>query len=113
MRTAKAGLWTGGGTAKGVHHGCADHQEGARQVPATIDDHRRSSGLTLFLGIVGGIAAFVGGFILLGDDRGTVDIGGMVSWQVSEIDPLWGYGLLIGGALALLGALVLALRHRG
>ena len=80
-------------------------RQGTGQVPATIDDHRRSSALTLFLGIVGGIAAFVGGFILLGDDRGTVDIGGMVSWQVSEIDPLWGYGLLIGGALALLGAL--------
>ena len=88
-------------------------KKGAGQAPATIDDHRRSSALTLFLGVVGGIAAFVGGFILLADDRGTVDIGGMVSWQVSEIHPLWGYGLLIGGALALLGALVLALRHRG
>ena len=88
-------------------------KQGAGQVPAKLADHRRAFALTLFLGIVGGIAAFVGGFILLADDQGTVDIGGMVSWQVSEIDPLWGYGLLIGGALALLGALVLALRHRG
>lgn len=54
------------------------------------------------LGIVGAIAAFVGGFILLGGDNQSIGLGGEVSWRVSEIDPSWGYGLLAGGAALLL-----------
>ena len=83
------------------------------QPPATPTSERHSPVMASILGIVGGIAAFVGGFILLADDRGTVNLGGVVSWQVSEIDPAWGYGLLICGVLGVLGALVLGLRNRG
>jgi hypothetical protein len=60
------------------------------------------------LGIWGAIAAFVGGFILVGGDNASVGLGGEVSWKVQDIDPAWGYGLLIGGALAVIGALLLA-----
>lgn len=67
---------------------------------------------TWALGIVGAIAAFLGAFILLGGDEQSIGLGGEVSWTVGEIDPAWGYGLLIFGALALLGTLVLALRLR-
>ena len=86
---------------------------GTLQVPVTPSHKDRSPAVTLILGIVGAIAAFLGGFILLADDRGTVDLAGVMSWQVSEIDPAWGYGLLICGVIALLGALALGLRNRG
>jgi len=63
--------------------------------------------------VLGGIAAFVGLFILVGGDEQYVGIGGDFSWQVGTIDPLWGGGLLIGGALVLLGGVLLVLRDRG
>ncbi len=65
------------------------------------------------LAIVGGIAAFLGGFILLGGDNQYVGLGGDLSWRVSEIDPMWGWGLLIGGAVFLVGGILLFLRDRG
>jgi hypothetical protein len=64
------------------------------------------------LGIIGAIAAFVGAFILLGGDDQSVGLGGEASWQVGEIDPAWGFGLLIGGAIALAVALALAIHDR-
>ena len=66
----------------------------------------------MVLGIVGAIAAFVGSFILLGGEDQSVGLGGEASWTVGEIDPAWGYGLLIGGVVAILAALGLALRDR-
>jgi hypothetical protein len=67
---------------------------------------------TWAMGVVGAIAAFLGGFILLGGDNQSIGLGGDVSWQVSDIDPLWGYGLLVAGILAVLAAATLALRAR-
>jgi hypothetical protein len=64
------------------------------------------------LGIVGAIAAFVGGFILLGGDNQSVGLGGEASWRVGEIDPAWGYGLLAGGAALLLITLGLVIHDR-
>jgi hypothetical protein len=64
------------------------------------------------LGILGAIATFLGAFILLGSDEQSVGLGGQASWQVGEIDPAWGYGLLAVGGLALLATLGLALRAR-
>lgn len=61
------------------------------------------------LAAVGGIAAFLGVFILIGGENQYIGIGGDVSWRVGDLDPLWGWGLLIGGA-ALLVAGVLAFR---
>jgi hypothetical protein len=64
------------------------------------------------LGILGGIGAFLGGFILLAGPDQSVGIGGAASWQVGEIDPAWGWGLLVAGAVALVAAAALALRDR-
>ena len=62
--------------------------------------------------ILGGIAAFMGGFILVGGDDQYVGLGGEVSWRVGDIDPAWGWGLLIGGLLLLAGGVALLLHHR-
>ncbi len=56
-------------------------------------------------GIVGGIATFLGLFILFAGEDQYVGIGGDVSWRVGDIDLAWAYGLLIGGGLLLLIAL--------
>lgn len=57
------------------------------------------------LGIVGGISAFLGLFILFAGEDQYVGIGGDLSWRVGDISSAWMYGLLIGGGLALLMAL--------
>jgi hypothetical protein len=64
------------------------------------------------LGVLGAIATFLGAFILLAGDEQSVGLGGQTSWQVGEIDPAWGYGLLAVGVLALLTTLGLVLRAR-
>lgn len=64
------------------------------------------------LGILGGIGAFLGVFILLADDDQHVGIGGDWSWRVGDISSAWAYGLLIGGGLLLLGALVMLILGR-
>ena len=64
------------------------------------------------VGIVGGIAAFLGMFILLADDDQYVGVGGDWSWRVGDISTPWAYGLLIGGGLLLCAALVMMLRDR-
>lgn len=64
------------------------------------------------LGVLGAITTFLGGFILLAGDEQSLGLGGDVSWQVGEIDPAWGYGLLVVGVLGLLATLALVLRAR-
>lgn len=54
------------------------------------------------LGIVGGISAFLGLFILFAGDNQYVGLDGDLSWRVGDISPAWAYGLLIGGGLLLL-----------
>ena len=61
-------------------------------------------------GIVGGIATFLGLFILLGGENQSVGIGGDLTWQVGEISSAWAYGLLIGGVVLLLLTLALVMR---
>lgn len=61
-------------------------------------------------GIVGGIGAFLGLFILFADEDQYVGIGGDLSWRVGDISLAWAYGLLIGGGLLLLIALGMVLR---
>ncbi len=66
------------------------------------------------LGIVGGIAAFLGLFILFAGEDQYLGIGGDLTWRVGEIASGWGYGLLIGGVALLVVTVVLVawdLRH--
>lgn len=62
-----------------------------------------------FLGIVGAIAAFLGVFILVGNEDSSIGIGGDLSWRIGDIDPAWAWGLLIGGGVFLLAALGLVI----
>ena len=63
--------------------------------------------------ITGGLAAFLGLFIMFGSGDQSIGIGGEVSWQVDEIAPGWGYGLLAAGLVLLVGGIVLTVRsHR-
>lgn len=62
------------------------------------------------LGIVGGIGAFLGVFILFAGDDQYVGLGGDWSWRVGNISAGWAYGLLMGGGLLLVAALVMVIR---
>lgn len=68
-----------------------------------------------FFGIVGGIAIFLGVFIMFAGEDQSVGIGGDLSWRVGDIPDAWSYGLLAGGAVLLVVVLgvVLAGRNRG
>ncbi|MGD2043265.1 MAG: 2TM domain-containing protein [Acidimicrobiia bacterium] len=65
--------------------------------------------LEWFFGIVGGLAVFLGVFILAAGEDQYVGIGGDLSWRVGDISPGWAYGLLIGGGVVLLIALVMVI----
>lgn len=71
--------------------------------------------LAWLFGISGAISLFLGLFIMFGSEDSSIGIGGDLSWQVSEVTDAWMYGLLIGGTLAVLLALsvaVFAPRHQ-
>ena len=61
------------------------------------------------LAIGGGIAAFIGGFVLVAPSTSTVSLGlgGDYSWTVAELGDGWGFGLLAGGLVALIAAWLL------
>jgi hypothetical protein len=61
-------------------------------------------------GIVGGIAAFLGLFILFGGEGQSLGLGGDLTWEVGDISSAWGYGLLAGGVVLLLITLALVVR---
>lgn len=62
------------------------------------------------LGIAGGIATFLGLFILFGGEGQSLGLGGDLTWQVGEISSAWGYGLVAGGVVLLLLTLALVVR---
>lgn len=64
------------------------------------------------LGVVGGIAAFLGFFILFGGGDQSIGIGGDVSWRVEDIAVAWGYGLIAAGIVAGVGLWLLLRRER-
>ncbi len=66
------------------------------------------------LGIVGGIAMFLGLFVLFASDDNSIGLGGEWSWQVGDISPAVTWGLLIGGGVLILGAVAMVVmgRHR-
>lgn len=76
---------------------------------ATANDYRVTRRVLI---VVGAIAAFLGIFIMAGPDDSSIGLGGEVSWEVGDIAPAWGYGLLLFGAAALAGGLVLVARAR-
>ena len=60
------------------------------------------------MGIVGGIATFLGLFILFGGENEYLGLGGdSLTWRVGDIESGWGYGLAIGGVVLLLATLAL------
>lgn len=63
-------------------------------------------------GIVGGIALFLGLFILFAGENEYVGIGGDWSWRVGDISAAWTYGLLAGGAILLVASLVMVFLGR-
>lgn len=72
--------------------------------PDELDERAPTGGwqrvVKQLLGIFGAIAAFLGLFILYAGDDHTIGFWDS-SWEVGEIDAIWGYGLLIGGGLVL------------
>jgi hypothetical protein len=86
------------------------HGTSAPRVPSKPAHRFRVT--TVVLGLVGAIATFLGAFVLLAGDDQWIGLGGEVSWRVGDIDPAWGYGLLIGGGLILLATVALAIRDR-
>lgn len=67
-----------------------------------------------FSGIIGGIAAFLGLFVMFGPEDEYVGLGGDLSWRVGDISDAWMYSLLIGGFVLLGIAVSMAIvgRHR-
>jgi hypothetical protein len=63
-------------------------------------------------GIVGGIAAFLGLFILFGPEDEYVGLGGDFSWRVGDISSVWMYSLLVGGFALLAIAVFMAVVGR-
>ena len=59
-------------------------------------------------GILGGIATFLGFFVLFADGDQWIGIGGDLSWRVGDISSEWAYGLLVGGLVLLILALGMA-----
>ncbi len=64
------------------------------------------------MGVFGGVAAFLGFFIMFGPEEDYVGLGGDVAWQVGEISSAWMYGLIIGGLVLLAGTLALIIAGR-
>jgi hypothetical protein len=64
------------------------------------------------MGIFGVVGAFVGLFIFFGPENQSLGFWGDWSWQVGEIDALWGYGFLIAGVLLLVGAVMMLFQER-
>jgi hypothetical protein len=63
-------------------------------------------------GIVGGVAAFLGLFIMFGSEDEYVGLGGDLSWRVGDISSAWMYGLLVGGFVLLAAAIFMAVIGR-
>ena len=63
-------------------------------------------------GIVGGIAAFLGLFVMFGPEDEYVGLGGDLSWRVGDISDAWMYSLLIGGFALLVIAIAMAIAGR-
>lgn len=87
-------------------------------VPASGGRSKRASvgpvwAVTEVLLAVLGIASLATGLVILvGDETQWVGFGGDLSWQIAEIPPEVGYGLVIGGGVLLLASLALVLAGR-
>jgi hypothetical protein len=84
-------------------------------VAAPAASSRRRAGYQIsewVLGILGVVGTFVGAFILVGPENCCVVRYPSLSWRVGDIDPAWGYGLLVAGILSLLATVALVVRGR-
>ncbi len=90
----------------------AIHSPSPPTTPAPTPAHRRHPVTTALLLILGAISSFLGGFILFADDEQSIGLGGDMSWRVGDIEPAWGYWMLIAGAVMLVGTIALVLRDR-
>jgi hypothetical protein len=62
--------------------------------------------------MAGGVATFLGLFILFADDDQSVGLGGDFAWTVGEISSAWAYGLLITGVIGLVIAIAMTVAGR-
>lgn len=69
-------------------------------------------GVEWALAVVGAIALFLGLFITFAGESQSLGISGDWSWEVGEIDAVWQYGFLIGGAVLLLIGVAMILTGR-
>lgn len=90
-----------------VKHDIPEQVREATPPPAPV---RRTA--EWLMGIFGAVAAFVGLFIFFGPEDQSLGFWGDWSWQVGEIDALWGYGFLAAGVLLLVGAVAMVFRER-
>lgn len=63
------------------------------------------------LGIVGAVAVFLGSFIFLAGENQSLGFGGDWSWRVGDIDAVWGYGFLAGGAVLILAVVAMLVQE--
>lgn len=62
--------------------------------------------------MLGGVATFLGLFILFGDEDQSVGLGGDFAWTVGEISSTWAYGLLTAGIVGLAVAATMTVTGR-
>lgn len=83
-------------------------QSHARRETLRATTYRVTSGV---LGVLGAVATAVGVVVLVAGEDEYVGLGGpSTSWRVGDLSPGWGYALVAGGLLAIVGAFLLA-RH--
>lgn len=64
------------------------------------------------LGIIGGIATFLGFFVAFGPADEYIGLGGDWSWRVGDVSDAWMYTLLIGGPVLLAITVLMAVTGR-
>ncbi len=64
------------------------------------------------LGVFGGVATFLGFFVLFGSESEYVGLGGDFAWRVGDISSAWTWTLLIGGIAMLAGLVYMLINGR-
>jgi hypothetical protein len=105
------GVWTRSGRSSEM--GIQTSQ--SVDVAASGASSRRRAGYQIsewVLAILGVVGTIVGAFILVGPENCCVVRYPSLSWRMGDIDPAWGYGLLVGGILTLVATVALVVRGR-
>lgn len=64
------------------------------------------------MGVFGGIATFLGFFVMFGPEDDYIGLGGDVAWRVGDVSSAWMYGLVVGGLALLAGLLFMVITGR-